>query len=254
MKENVEQSISNTMGAVAWMAPEIIQNPRSFTYKADVYSFGMVLYEMLTKLSPIPSDVSSLQLAQKILQEDYRPPLPDDMLPAYKSIIQMCWETSPDKRPDFTQILAMLRQLKSKLPAVENVQLGDDSSTGSTSESLNMESRFMREIEVQKKLDANVRLRQSDGVPSERASSAAALALADSEEEETRKADDVDSESFKILTKVSNRGNKNSSGGFSKGSAKGSPDLSDSVDSYLENESLDSSDDKVRREEITTST
>ena len=120
----------------SWMAPEIIQDPRSFTYKADVYSFGMVLYEMFTKKSPLPPDVGSLQLAQRILHEDYRPPLPDDLLSEYRQLIQLCWDKNPDKRPDFSEILNVLRSTKDKLPAFDTTNyVGDDSSTGRYSSS-----------------------------------------------------------------------------------------------------------------------
>lgn len=37
---------------VAWMAPEIIEDPSSFSPAADVYSFAMVLWEMSTGESP----------------------------------------------------------------------------------------------------------------------------------------------------------------------------------------------------------
>jgi serine/threonine protein kinase len=246
MKENVEQSISNTMGAVAWMAPEIIQDPRSFTYKADVYSFGMVIYEMLTKQSPIPTDVSSLQLAQKILQEDYRPLLPTDLLPAYRILVQICWEKSPEKRPDFAEILNLLREVKGKLPAIDPANIGEESSTGSTSESFTVESRFLREIDFQKQLENKRTLPAATS-----GSTKEPEGLADSEEEETQKADDKDSKSFQILAKLSNRSAKGSrKEGSRNGKGSWKPDREkmekerDVMDDYLEDESLDSSEDK----------
>jgi hypothetical protein len=96
---------------------------------------------MLTKLSPIPTDVSSLQLAQKILQEDYRPPLPADMLPSYRNVIQLCWEKNPEKRPDFAEILDFFREIKGKLPAIDPSTVGEESSTGRCTVSLNIFAR-----------------------------------------------------------------------------------------------------------------
>ena len=69
--------------------------------------------------------------------------------------------------------------------------------------------------------------------------------LADSEEDEVQKAD-KDSESFKILTKVSNRSNASGHAATGSNSNKGD---SDSVDSYLEDESLDNSTESDDRDE-----
>lgn len=99
----------------------------------------MVLYELLTKLSPLPAEMGALQLAHKILHEDLRPPLPDDLPDPYRQLILATWQRGPEKRPDFTECLNHLRALKASLPPSEGSawrEGGGDLESSSTSESL----------------------------------------------------------------------------------------------------------------------
>lgn len=73
------------------MAPEIIEDPGRFTPAADVYSFAMVIWEMLTGRSPNQVvDVAPVKFAQKVVQDDYRPPLPISGCPSFwKDLIEV---------------------------------------------------------------------------------------------------------------------------------------------------------------------
>ncbi|KAG9146097.1 hypothetical protein Leryth_015898 [Lithospermum erythrorhizon] len=70
-------------GTYRWMAPEMIKEKRH-TKKVDVYSFGIVLWELLTALTPF-DDMTPEQAAFAVCQKNARPPLPPDCPLAFRT-------------------------------------------------------------------------------------------------------------------------------------------------------------------------
>jgi serine/threonine protein kinase len=93
-------------GTYRWMAPEMIQH-RAYTLKVDVYSFGIVLWELVTGMLPF-QNMTAVQAALAVVNENVRPILPNDCLPILREIMARCWDSNPDDRPHFTEIVAML--------------------------------------------------------------------------------------------------------------------------------------------------
>jgi len=91
---------------VQWMAPEILSNQR-YAEPADVYAFGIILWEMLTRECPYEG-MSAIQCALAVLNRDERPQIPQWCPPAFAALIRACWEKEPSKRPTFPQILLAL--------------------------------------------------------------------------------------------------------------------------------------------------
>ena len=85
-----------------WMAPEVIEHA-PYNEKADVFSFGVLLWEMLTGKVPY-AEMTPLQAAVGVVQKGLRPTLPTTCPPALASLIRSCWHRSPHERPPFSQL------------------------------------------------------------------------------------------------------------------------------------------------------
>ncbi|PRW05806.1 Serine threonine- kinase CTR1 [Chlorella sorokiniana] len=105
-----------------WLAPEVM-NAETPTVAGDVYSFGMVLYELLTWRLPWNfSELSPFKVIAAIRQGG-RPEVPRrEALPGpdtagwaglddYVQLMRECWAQSPEDRPSFDDAVARLRRL-----------------------------------------------------------------------------------------------------------------------------------------------
>uniref|UniRef100_A0A672R0W4 mitogen-activated protein kinase kinase kinase n=1 Tax=Sinocyclocheilus grahami TaxID=75366 RepID=A0A672R0W4_SINGR len=93
-------------GTVAWMAPEVIRN-EPVSEKVDIWSFGVVLWEMLTGEIPY-KDVDSSAIIWGVGNNSLQLPLPESCPDGFKILLRQCWNCKPRSRPSFRQILLHL--------------------------------------------------------------------------------------------------------------------------------------------------
>ncbi|KAM3362954.1 serine/threonine-protein kinase STY17 [Capsicum galapagoense] len=96
-------------GTYRWMAPEVIEH-KPYDHKADVFSFGVVLWELLTGEIPY-AYLTPLQAAIGVVQQGLRPTIPKSTHPKLAELLEKCWQQDPTQRPDFSEILDSLKQL-----------------------------------------------------------------------------------------------------------------------------------------------
>ncbi|KAI4305342.1 hypothetical protein L6164_028713 [Bauhinia variegata] len=108
--KSVGEAMEYETDGYRWLAPEIIAgDPESVTetWMSNVYSFGMVIWEMVTGEAAYAS-YSPVQAAVGIAACGLRPEIPKDCPQILKSLMTKCWNNNPSKRPQFSEILSIL--------------------------------------------------------------------------------------------------------------------------------------------------
>lgn len=100
-------------GTYRWMAPEMIKF-KPYGRKVDVYSFGLILWEMVSGRIPY-EEMTPIQAAFAVVNKNVRPAVPKGCPPAMRALIEQCWSVQPDKRPEFWQVVKVLEQFESSL-------------------------------------------------------------------------------------------------------------------------------------------
>lgn len=83
-------------GTLTHMSPEMLTEGRA-SKAADVYAFGITLYELFTGGTPYACVPKAL-LPHKIVAEGVRPQLPPACPPALRTLMAACWHQDPDAR------------------------------------------------------------------------------------------------------------------------------------------------------------
>jgi serine/threonine protein kinase len=112
--------ISLIASLIRWVAPEILWG-QPFTEAADVYSFGMVSWEVLTQEIPFKG-LNPVQIGVAVREQKRRPPLPEHGPHGLDQLLQACWHDQPEQRPSFVKVLGKVQALV----AIASTESGPD--------------------------------------------------------------------------------------------------------------------------------
>lgn len=98
------------------MAPEVIEN-KDYTLKADVYSFGIMVWEICTRKIPYHGK-KQCEITIDVISKKIRPDeslIPRETTPGLHDLMKFCWHNDPDERPNFEQIMQFLEKIMSDM-------------------------------------------------------------------------------------------------------------------------------------------
>ncbi|RGB33782.1 kinase-like domain-containing protein [Rhizophagus diaphanus] len=104
----LSQPANNTLsnneiyGVIPYIAPEIFRGT-AFSKESDVYSFGMIMWELTTGCKPFANVEHDHNLILKILDGE-RPKITEDTPERYADLMKKCWDSNPSKRPTIDKI------------------------------------------------------------------------------------------------------------------------------------------------------
>ncbi|WOK94917.1 serine/threonine-protein kinase EDR1-like [Canna indica] len=98
-------------GTLPWMAPELLNGSSSrVSEKVDVFSFGIVMWEILTGEEPY-ANMHCGAIIGGILNNTLRPAIPKHCDWEWRILMEQCWSPDPAARPSFTEITDRLRAM-----------------------------------------------------------------------------------------------------------------------------------------------
>ncbi|PKY29537.1 kinase-like protein [Rhizophagus irregularis] len=99
---NNKSSNNEIYGVIPYIAPEIFKGSK-FSKETDIYSFGMIMWELTTGCKPFANVEHSISLIFKILDGE-RPKITEDTPECYANLMKSCWHSDPQKRPSIKKI------------------------------------------------------------------------------------------------------------------------------------------------------
>ncbi|MEW5319144.1 MAG: hypothetical protein WDW38_010313 [Sanguina aurantia] len=111
-------SCCDLRGTLPYMAPELLLNPRQVSERCDVWSMGVVMWEMTTLEVPF-QELSSQSILMALMHGNLHLPIPATCEPEWRGLIEACLETDPSCRPSFQQLAHQLGTILTGLAAEE---------------------------------------------------------------------------------------------------------------------------------------
>ncbi|RHZ72512.1 hypothetical protein Glove_242g109 [Diversispora epigaea] len=90
-----------------YFAPEIFCGDK-YTSKVDVYSFGLLMWEISVNKPPFHNKPHDMTLIEGII-DGHRPSLHKDVPECYNKFLRKCWNPLPENRPTILELVAQLR-------------------------------------------------------------------------------------------------------------------------------------------------
>ncbi|CAG8754839.1 6608_t:CDS:2, partial [Cetraspora pellucida] len=101
-KDNLESSESNIYGIMPYIAPEVL-NKKQYSFSSDIYSLGMIMWELTSGYRPFYERKYDSLLALDIFNK-LRPIITEDTPHCWAILMQKCWQSDPLERPTIDEI------------------------------------------------------------------------------------------------------------------------------------------------------
>ena len=128
LAREVYSTIGGILASWQWIAPECLDsNSSEYDIRSDIYSFGVVLWELAAISMPFGEFASDpvyfnpsrqtyklVEIKRAIIEDNLRPTIPDDTPENFASLIKKCWDKDPCKRPTTLEIIEELKKMGTK--------------------------------------------------------------------------------------------------------------------------------------------
>ncbi|KAL7469906.1 hypothetical protein ACHAXS_010154 [Conticribra weissflogii] len=115
--------LTGETGSLRYMAPEVAAN-KPYGYSADIYSFGIMLWEMLKTEKPFAGFNKKLHF-DLVVQRGSRPKVDDSWGPSLKGLINSLWHQDLTKRPEAARASMVLKREAAKAMGGEEIELNN---------------------------------------------------------------------------------------------------------------------------------
>lgn len=106
----IKTYMTNNKGSAAWMAPEVFEGC-SYTEKCDVFSWGIILWEVLSRQKPFSNIAKSAYSIMWAVHLGQRPPLLKGCPKPIEDLMTSCWSKDPRVRPSMRAVKDRMEDL-----------------------------------------------------------------------------------------------------------------------------------------------
>ncbi|NWX25377.1 TNI3K kinase, partial [Notiomystis cincta] len=135
-----EDNMTKQPGNLRWMAPEVFTQCTRYTIKADVFSYALCLWELLTGEIPF-AHLKPAAAAADMAYHHLRPPLGCSVPRPISALLARGWNACPEGRPEFSEVVTKLEEC---LCNIELMSPASSNSSGSLSPSSSSECLVAR--------------------------------------------------------------------------------------------------------------
>jgi serine/threonine protein kinase len=111
--QEFQLSLSQTRLALSlfYAAPELHSGSAKASPAADMYSFGLILFELVTQKPVFDPATSIAQVVDGARNDAARPSIPREVHPDVRSVIERCWKAEPSERPAMIDVCEQLQRI-----------------------------------------------------------------------------------------------------------------------------------------------
>lgn len=111
---SLRSTTSAATGTPLFMAPELLNGSSTNTAASDMYSFGMILYEVFSRKDPYEEEEDLMEVLKQIVDPKIhkRPPAPKDCPAQIASLMQDCLVAAQEERPSFVEVDTRLKRIE----------------------------------------------------------------------------------------------------------------------------------------------
>jgi len=106
-QESASSITQQSVGTTAWMAPELFKRRAEYSKATDIYSLGILFWELASRAIPF-SDAENVGIIVGWIMQGEREEIPEGTPQWLADLIEACWHADPSKRPDILKVVEWL--------------------------------------------------------------------------------------------------------------------------------------------------